>query len=318
MATYQFSLRTEAGTATVPGPTGPVTVPFWGFRDVAVPGKPTQLPGPTLEAEVGGQAIVTLENALSEPASIAFPGQELVPQPVKDSSGKFISYTNPAPAGGSVTYTFQAARAGSFLYESGTSPERQVQMGLYGVLIVRPSDFDAGDPARRTAYGPGTEFDIEKVLVLGDIDTAMHAAIAAGEPFDLLQYAPDYWMINGRSYPHTLAPDDGSSQPYGASITAQVGQRVLLRCLNAGFEPHSLCFGGLTARVVGADGSPLITPSLDASYQKTAVTIGAGQTFDVIIRPEAAGEYYIFDRALNHVVGAGAFPGGMMTRLIVT
>ena len=41
--------------------------------------------------------------------------------------------------GGSVTYSFVASNPGSYIYESGTTPQKQVRMGLFGALIVRPT-----------------------------------------------------------------------------------------------------------------------------------------------------------------------------------
>ncbi len=38
-----------------------------------------------------------------------------------------------------MTYTFTAAEPGTYIYESGTDPAKQVQMGLYGALVVRPT-----------------------------------------------------------------------------------------------------------------------------------------------------------------------------------
>jgi len=48
--------------------------------------------------------------------------------------------TNVAPAsGGSATYSFVATHPGTFVYESGTNPDVQVPMGLFGALVVRPA-----------------------------------------------------------------------------------------------------------------------------------------------------------------------------------
>ena len=65
-----------------------------------------------------------------EPVSLVFPGQDMAP----DYEG--------APPGGSVTYSLVASTPGTFLYESGINPQKQVLMGLYGVLIVRPQAED--------------------------------------------------------------------------------------------------------------------------------------------------------------------------------
>src|SRR3990170_4032248 len=56
--------------------------------------------------------------------------------------GVLTSLTNVAPPGESVTYRFTASEPGTYIYESGTEPDKQMQMGLVGALIVRPKVSD--------------------------------------------------------------------------------------------------------------------------------------------------------------------------------
>lgn len=307
----------KAGTATLPGGDGRVEVPVWGYTTDSCP---CTIPGPVIEATEGDTLEITLHNTLSEPVSMIFPGQEYVPRPVKDARGRFLSFAGRARPQASATYAFRALRPGTFRYESGTNPEKQVRMGLAGVLLVRPAGFDPGDPATWSAYGPGTgsDYDQEQVLVLGEIDSRLHDCVAAGGPCDFSSHAPDWWTLNGRAFPDTLAPADRSSQPMSARISARVGQRILLRCVNVGLQPHCLHFGGWPVRVVAEDGRPLKTAGLDATYEKRTVTIGPGEVYDVILTPTSPGTFSVFDRDLHHLLNAGAFPGGMMTQLEVT
>lgn len=330
MALVVRNLWVKRGTLSLPGN----TVPFWGFAPsaTALP----RLPGPTIEVTVGDMVFVVLwSNELSERVSIVFPGQRSVwvmsgrwgvrkasPQYENGRMVSFTDFLDPS-APGPIAYVFNATRPGVYLYESGTSPERQVQMGLYGVIVIRPQGYGTPtDPDYRTAYGAGTgsRFDVEKTLVLADIDTLMHEALASGEAYNILDYSPDYWVMNGRSYPDTVRGDRDPalpSQPVGSSIAARVGQRLLLRIVNAGFQNHTLHFGGLVGRVVAGDGYPLTTQTVDASYEKTAITLGSGQSFDVMVTPAGPGEFYLRDRDYNHLVNRDTFPGGMMTRLDV-
>lgn len=311
-------LWAKAGTVTMIGPEGPVEIPIWGFSDSA--GGPPQLPGPLIEATEGDDVQVILHNTLAEPVCIIFPGQDRVPHPVKDGNGRFTSYDTPAePNGGTAVYSFTAARPGTYLYESGSHPEKQVPMGLYGAMIIRPADYNPGEPSGKTAYGAGTgsEFDVEQVIVLAEMDSRLHHQIAAGLPFDSSGYSPDYWIINGRSFPATVVPAAGTSQPYGAKVNAEVGQRVLLRCLNAGCQNHSLHLSGSLFRVVAGDARPLKTAGLDATYQRHTLTVGSGQTYDLIFTAGSPGQYYLFDRELHHLAQRGRSPGGMMTRIDV-
>jgi hypothetical protein len=119
-----------------------------------------QLPGPVLCAYTGETVVVNLQNHLPVPTSIQFPGQTGVTYsyanpsssgpvgPVADVQGNLLSLVQEAqPTIGSVSYTFKVDHEGTYVYESGTDPELQVQMGLFGALVVYPSGitFQASD-----------------------------------------------------------------------------------------------------------------------------------------------------------------------------
>ena len=96
-----------------------------------------QLPGPTLVVNQGDTVTVTLHNGLPPAAgstSILFPGFRVTP-----SGGSAGVLTQEAGPGGSVTYTFVADTPGTHSYYSGTQGDLQVEMGLYGALIVLPA-----------------------------------------------------------------------------------------------------------------------------------------------------------------------------------
>lgn len=107
-----------------------------------------QLPGPVLCANQHDILHVTLTNNLPVATSIQFPGQSGVTSgaypgvpvgPVADAGGNLLSLVPEAAAnGGSVEYHFTAATEGTYLYESGSDPQLQVQMGLFGALVVYP------------------------------------------------------------------------------------------------------------------------------------------------------------------------------------
>ncbi|MGE5542921.1 MAG: multicopper oxidase domain-containing protein, partial [Bacillota bacterium] len=289
-----------------------------------------------IEAEVRDILYITIRNReIPHPVSLIFPGQrdvrvrrsrsEWTRVSPDHSGGVLVSLTNQLQPGSDarLRYLFIASRPGLFLYESGSMPEIENQMGLHGVLLVRPRGFDIpGHPAYRTAYGPGTGsgFDVEKILVLGEIDSQLHSSVSQGAGYDILKYSPDFWILNGRAYPDTLN-DDGDpglpTQPSGSVIAATAGQRVLLRIANAGFIPHTLHLGGLAGRVVAEDGFPLRSRTSDITYQKTAVTVGPGQTCDLMIVPEHSGQFFLRAREYNRLLNGDTFPGGIMARMSV-
>lgn len=348
MAVVTVNLWAKQGNIKFPDG---VEVPFWGF--VAAAGREPQLPGPLIRANAGDTLKINLHNNLNDFVSLIFPGQDFIPVPVKEN-GVIVSYNTHAFPGGSVSYTFTATRPGIFLYESGTRPEKQVPMGLYGAIVVHPAN--GGALFEKTAYGfnTGTFYDVEKILIFSEVDTRFNLAMGAGDPFNMLDYEPDYWLINGRSFPFTLLPDPVDflpSQPVSAKINSGVGQAVLLRCINAGSQNHTFRLEGIAARVTAVDSRPLgagrgsadatdfrgIWPPfvpgdgspveswpfipgtgvLDATYLKNTITIASGESYDLLFTAGGLGQYYLHDRDLHHLSNVGRFPGGMATRLDV-
>ena len=210
---------------------------------------------------------------------------------------------NAALAPGTVSYTFTASSPGTYLYEAGTNTAVQVGMGLYGALIVRPVI---------GAYGAGTEYDVERVLVLSEIDPNLNNSPTGPNDFDFVGdpavftggYHPTYFLINGEGYPDTDA------------IPAGVGQRVLLRYLNAGLSHHTMTLLGEHQRVIAKDGYPTAANA----YEAVAETVPAGSTLDAITTLDTAAsgdELPLYNRQLN-VTNNGAYPGGMLTFIEVS
>ena len=289
--TRTFSLTAQAGYVSLPDGT---TAYMWSYSEA---GAPFQHPGPVLCANEGETVTVVLGNALpAADVSIVFPGQEDVlangapAQPQFDAGGELTSLTNVAARnGGSVTYAFVASRPGTFLYESGTAPHQQVRMGLFGALVVRPARgatfaFGRAD----SEFAAGEEF----MVLLSEIDPIQHQAVERGLPFDMRNYHPRYWFVNGRGFPDSVA-DNGATwlptQPYGA--LARIHPKPpgtlpgMIRYLNVGTEDFPFHPHGNNGLVIGRDGNPLEGPAgEDLSFEKFAINIGPGQTWDVVFR----------------------------------
>ncbi|PKM82472.1 MAG: copper oxidase [Firmicutes bacterium HGW-Firmicutes-14] len=275
---------------------------IWGYTDAA--GKRAQVPGPRIVVNQGDVVNISITNTLPEATSVVFPGQSGVtadtgsgPQPAGpkyDGGGNLVSLTDfadyPGNPGGNpptITYTFTAHRPGTFIYESGTNPHKQVQMGLYGAIIVRPSDYDPAVPAKKTAYGENThtEFDREYLVVVSEIDPVLHQAVEQGKDYKIRDFLPRYWTMNGRSAPDTMNSDNAGympNQPYGAMIMAEPDEKVLIRYAGGGIENHPLHPHGNHTRIVALDGSLLKNGTEDLSYKKFTVLVGAGQTYDQV------------------------------------
>ena len=110
-----------------------VSLLFWGYGLVG--GQP-QYPGPTLIVNQGDRITINLTNNLGVSTSMIFPGQAGVTSAGGDSDGLLAREADP---GSSVSYSFIAAEPGTYIYQSGTRTELQTEMGLVGVIIVRPA-----------------------------------------------------------------------------------------------------------------------------------------------------------------------------------
>ena len=209
-----------------------------------------------------------------------------------------------------MTYSFTAGAPGTYLYSSGTDVRKQREMGLYGALIVHPKD-DGATPTGKTvalshatadgsgagtgyAYATGQEY----LHLLSSIDPALHLAVETNKPYNYTTGSAKYFLINGRSMPDTLAPNNAAwlpSQPYGALLhiqptdpdptvaAAHDAPQALLRYLNAGdvttrSTPTAARSGSSSVMVRRST-----QDSTDASYEKFLVNVGPGQSVDALV-----------------------------------
>ena len=100
-----------------------------------------QVPGPTLIVTENQTVTVTLQNSLPTAAgntSILFPDFQ-----VTATGGVTGLLTQEAAPAGTVTYSFKATTPGTHAYYSGTQGDLQIEMGLYGAIIVLPATVPA-------------------------------------------------------------------------------------------------------------------------------------------------------------------------------
>lgn len=286
-----FSLVAQEGWIQMPDMT---TMYMWSY------GSPDfQHPGPVLCVNQGDTVTVVLNNSLPYGlrTSLIFPGQENVlangvpSQP--DLANKSLALS--APQGGSVTYSFVAGKPGTFIYESGTDTRTQIPMGLFGALIVRPSL--GGTYAYNRADSQFTASE-EFLALLSEIDPFQHQAWelgqVTGQNYNLNNYRARYWMLNGRGFPDTIADNNAPwllDQPYGALARIYPYDATthpypaLERFINVGTEEYPFHPHGQNGLVIGRDGNPLEGPAgQDLSFEKFAVNIGPGQTWDVLFK----------------------------------
>lgn len=289
-----FELWARSGTIVLGDGNSLVT---WGYSTDPAG---MQYPGPTMIVNQGDTVSITLHNGLLLPVSLLFPGQAGVTASDCGGSaqGAMTLEANAAATlngdGGCVTYTFTASRPGTYMYQSGSRPELEIEMGLVGALVVRPTGFAEGTHEahpERTAYGtpsgstPGfqpTHYDREYLFFLTEMDRSAHEAIDArqqafaagtysgfddpaldavpGASVDPSTFNATLWFMNGRNGPDTMlqrAVPWMPSQPYNALPRAHAGERVLMRIIGAGRDLHPFHHHGNNAWMIARDGQVL-------------------------------------------------------------
>jgi len=270
-----------------------------GFAPSGIPNatcSTMQVPGPTLIVTQGQTVTVKLTNNLPTSAgntSILFPGFQ-----VAASGGVTGLLAQEAAPGGSVTYTFTATTPGTRSYYSGTQGDLQVEMGLYGAIIVLPSSTPTACTSglaaanvtveqhwgesdfrlAKAAYNhPKACYDREYLFQFSEIDPAIHtqalaqvtatAGCVAGAPGCSLNvatepYRPAYFLINGRSMPDDMDPNYATEyphQPYNGNPHMHPGEQVLLRIIGQGRWQHPFHEHANHVRVLARDGNLIVS-----------------------------------------------------------
>jgi len=302
-----FHLRAEEFVKAMPDGVG---VPMWGFAlDASFEGaeiEAADVPGPELVVPPGDSTLtIHVDNNLTVPISIVIPGQvtTMTPQFFTDGTGRqrvqsFTHETDPNNAT-EVVYTWTGLKPGTYLYHSGTHPQVQVQMGLYGALIH--------DAAVGEAYS-GEGYDEQVLFLYSEIDPVLHQQVYDGSygttgMTSTIDYNPKYFLINGEPYSATTS----------LLLVGNVGQNVLIRFLNAGLRTHAPLLLGPRMRVIAEDGN--LYPYARNHY---SLELPAGQTKDAVVVFTTEGTYPVYDRTLCLTNAGAASPGGMLRFLEVS
>ena len=271
---------------------------MWGYANGT--GSRMQYPGPTMIVPQGQNITVTLVNHLpaehGQNVSIVFPGQM-----VTASGGVAGALTQEAPPDEAtmVTYTFQANEPGTYLYRSGTRSDLQVEMGLVGALIVRPTgsatppaESRTNSPPYKLAYNHvDTAYHYEYLYLFTEVDANMHRLVENGRiaEVDTTTWFPVHWFINGRAFPDLLqAPFTPwfPTQPYNCVPQAHPFEKVLIRVVGAGRQLHPMHYHGADFSVIAIDGRMLSSDGgaagPDLAWQASTFNFTPGKTADFL------------------------------------
>ena len=322
-ATTALSLIATDGYITMPGRDDPVYI--FGF--VKVPSNLTisqlvstykghaQHTAPTLDFKQNDDIKITLTNLglkqrpdLTDGHTIHWHGFD-IPSPLNDGVPE-VSVG--VPISKQLTYFYRPHREGTYMYHCHFEDVEHVQMGMTGIVFVRPlqdgTDYEypvsSGKHYTKFAYNDGD----------GSTGYNRHFAILENETwaagyhdgdFQIQEtvhtdYDPEWFTLNGRCYPQTVLGNysDGPvlsgspsglfttnldygtndrSQPNSALIQVREGERALLRLANLGYRQNAMQLPGIPMHVVGQDAS-----LLDTSYKTDTLYIGPGEARDVL------------------------------------
>jgi manganese oxidase len=286
-----------------------VQIYMWGYGAPTTAGGTglMQISGPTLKVQQGETVTVSFTNQLPTKTSILFPGQTGVTA-TGGSAGVLAQEAGP---GETVTYRFTASQPGTYLYQSGTQPGLQAEMGMVGALIVYPTG--AGVPGStattKWAYNhAATGYERENLFVVSDADAVIHAAVdvqvrakreattpaacltVGGCVFtaDMAHRFPNYWFLNGRTSPDVFAKNFAGEmphQPYNAVPRLHPGERILLRMIGAGTDLHPLHHHGNNSWAIARDGRMLSsnpTQGPNLAMSDYTIKVVPGQTYDAV------------------------------------
>jgi FtsP/CotA-like multicopper oxidase with cupredoxin domain len=291
----------------------PTFAPAGKFASATCP--TMQLPGPTLVVKAGTTVTVTLTNKLPGAAgatSMVFPGQTVtatggVPGVLTQEAAASDCAADSTKTCGSVTYSFTPTTPGTYAYHSGSRPELQVEMGLYGALIVVPNTTANTPKCTLGPYSLATAaydhasacYDREYLFQFSEISSVIHEQVEAqlstcgATACPVLTvatdpYRPNYYLINGRSMPDLMDVSYSpayKNQPYNGNPHMHPGEQVLMRNIGHGRWQHPFHFHGNHARMLARDGNILVSatdPTKLAGPLLFTLPTLPGQTADLL------------------------------------
>jgi FtsP/CotA-like multicopper oxidase with cupredoxin domain len=203
-------------------------------------------------------------------------------------------------AGNVIVYMFHPSGPGTYFYHCHQEASIHVDMGMYGALVV----YNPTDPAAATGPGTGNggvlfgnAYDADVVLMLSDTDIRQHKSEQLGGvpvSFNPVNYTPQYWFINGLSFPNTIHAGFLTGFSWTNWITAHPGYdpliaysrtakpKVLIRMINVGFQTQPMHMHGYHGQLIGSDQRAFPWSSLGYE-QKQTVNIGSGETYEWLI-----------------------------------
>ncbi len=326
----------NAGTAADPVPDPGMAGNMWGAGGLILA---ANAPAPTMEFRQGQKVFLNLHNVgmlirpdLFDPHTVHYHGFPNVASIFDGLPDSAISIN----MGSTLTYYYNLVHPGTFMYHCHVEASEHMQMGMLGNFYVKPIQ-DQGPSIggfSQFAYNDvngATGYNVAYPIQMQGWDPIFHDNNENVQPLPFADMHDVYPLLNGRGYPDTvntgpiLNPEGHDAQDLPTLIEAAQGERVLLRLSSlATVEFYTLISPSIPMQVVGNGAKLLRTGGLaagnDLSYTTNSITLGGGESMDVILDTTnvPTGTYFLYSRNLNQLSNNEEDFGGMMTEIVIS
>ena len=308
------------------------TVEGWGFNGL--------VPGPVIRVREGDRVRIVLTNNTKEESehTVHVHGQR---KPVGADGVPYIGQ-QPVRKGETHAIEFTVSDIGTSWYHCHVDSAHHVDMGMYGPFIVEPKEemyaadreyimlldewptghkhLHAGampmEGHEEEKHGMVTEHEgVPRHDDTMEVKEEHDGKMKPGEGMDAMPMAKE--KGDGRDwYPKTYNAYEpiydtfvmnGRSFPYTEPLEVREGEKVRIRIVNVGYEPHYIHTHSHKFLVVARDGTPVGNP-----LKLDTVLVGPGQRIDILLTADNPGVWPLHCHRLPHVANDHIYPGGMM------
>jgi len=291
-----------------------------------------RLPSPAIRIEQGDKVTITLENTHYMPHTLHLHGTDhgFVDASGEGNDGVPIASEIPVLPGNARSYELTPRHAGTMFYHCHVQPHVHVMMGLQGLFIIeenRPDNWlqtmnvGAG-LVRAPSRSVSEEYDREYDLHYLDLDKELSERIQQNydprlitrsmhREYDITDSAPDYFTLNGRSFPYTFRE---------SLVVGKENERIKLRVVNGGSKGIALHTHGHKFTVTDRDG--VEQPESTQTPQDVlwlATTMRADLSLDMVndgLHAYGPGIWLFHDHQYKGITNDGIGPGGNIAAIV--
>ncbi len=289
-------------------------------------------PSPVIRVERGDSVKITLENTHYLPHTIHLHGVDhpYINQQGRGNDGVPVTDEPPVMPGESKTYSLKPRQTGTMFYHCHVQTDKHLMMGLQGMFVVeenRPNNWlqtlniGAGH-VRHSSVAVNESYDHEYDLHYQNIDKELNEIIqSTNDPrliakkmnreYDITQASPDYFLLNGHSFPYTLRD---------SLIVADPNGRIKLRIVNGQSDIVAVHTHGHKATVTHNDGikmpeaTQLTRDVYDlAPAQRADLSLS---TTDDGLHSYGPGVWLFHNHAEKGITTGGRGPGGDISMIV--